>query len=57
MFSVSVCRELMEANLVVPVTILAATFWILFNSFDSYCVQLLHTTSAYSRSGSVNEKL
>ena len=29
----------MEANLVAPVTILAAVVWILSNSFDSYCVQ------------------
>ena len=53
---VSVFREWMEANLVAPVTILAASFWILSNSFDSYCVQLFHTTSAYSRSGRINEK-
>ena len=33
----------MEANLVASVTILAASFWILSNSFDSYCVQLFHT--------------
>ena len=44
---ISVWRESMEANLVAPVTILAASFWILSNSFDSYCGQLFHTTSAY----------
>ena len=53
---VSVSRESMEANLVAPVTILAASFWILFNLFFSYCVQLYHTTSAYSSSGRINEK-
>ena len=37
----------MEANLVAPVTILAGSFWILSNSFDSYCVLLFHTMSAY----------
>ena len=46
---VSVWRESMEANLVAPVTILAA-------SFDSYCVQLFHIKSAYSSSGRRNEK-
>ena len=46
----------MEANLVAPVTILADLFWILSDSFDSYCVQLFHTTSAYSRSGRIKEK-
>ena len=46
----------MEANLFAPVTFLAASIWILSKSFDSYCVQLFHTTSAYSRSGGVNEK-
>ena len=46
----------MEANLVAPVTILAALFWILSNSLDSYCVQLFHTTSAYSGSGRINDK-
>ena len=53
---VSVWRESMEANLVAPVTILAASFWILSNSFDSYHVQLFHTTLAYSSSGRKNEK-
>ena len=46
----------MEANLVAPTTILAASFWILSNLFDSYCVQLFHTTSVYSSSGRMNEK-
>ena len=46
----------MEANLVAPVTILAYSFWILSNSFDSYYVQLFHTASAYSSSGRVKEK-
>ena len=46
----------MEANLVAPVTILAASFWILCNSFDSSCVQLFYTPSAYSSSGRINEK-
>ena len=46
----------MGANLVAGVTILAASFWILSNSFDSYCVQLFDTTSAYSRSGRIKEK-
>ena len=46
---VSVWRESIEVNLVAPVTILAA-------SFDSYCVQLYHTKSAYSSSGRINEK-
>ena len=47
----------MEAYLVTPVTNLAASFWILSNSFDSYCVQLFHITSAYSSSGRIKEKL
>ena len=47
--------ELMEANFVAPVIILAASFWILSCSFDSYCVHLFQTTSAYSRSGRINE--
>ena len=46
----------MEANLVAPETILAASFGILLRSFDSYCVQLFQTTSAYSRNGSISEK-
>ena len=46
----------MDANLFAPVTILAASFWILSYSFDTYCVQLFHTTSAYSNSGRINEK-
>ena len=46
----------MEANLVAPVTILEASFWILSNSFYSYCVQLFYTSSAYSSSGRMNEK-
>ena len=37
----------MEANLVAPVTILAASFWNLSYLLDSYCVQLFHTMSAY----------
>ena len=41
----------MEAKFV---AILAASFWNLSNSFDSYCVQLFHTTSAYSRNGRIN---
>ena len=45
---VSVRRESMEANLVAPVTF--------SKSFGSYCVQFFHTTSAYSRSGRINEK-
>ena len=47
----------MEAHLVAPVTILEASFWILSRSFDSYCVQLFHITSTYSRSGPKNEKI
>ena len=46
----------MEAKFVARVTILTASFWILSNSFDSYCVQLFHTTSAYSSSGRINDK-
>ena len=46
----------MEAYFVASVTILAASFWLLSNSFDSYCVQLFHTPSAYSSSGRINEK-
>ena len=53
---VSLWRESMEANLVAPVTILEASFWILSNSFYSYCVQLFYTSSAYSSSGRMNEK-
>ena len=46
----------MEANLVAPETILAASFRILRRSLDSYCVQLFYTTSAYSRNGRKSEK-
>ena len=46
----------MEAGLVAPVTILSASFWILSRSFYSYCVQVFQTSSAYSRSGRINEK-
>ena len=46
----------MEANLVAPVTILAASFRILSYSFDSYSVQLFHTPSVYSSSGRINDK-
>ena len=46
----------MEANLVAPVTILALSFWVLSKLGDSYCVQLFHTTSAFSNSGQINEK-
>ena len=46
---VSVCRDSMEANLVAPVTIQAASFWILSNSFESYCVGLM-TQIDYQRS-------
>ena len=53
---VFVRRELMEANLVAPETILAASLWILSRSFDSYCLQLSQTASANSKSGRINEK-
>ena len=53
---VSVRRELIEASLVAPVTILAASFWIMQKSFELYCVQLFHTASAYSRVVHINEK-
>ena len=46
----------MEANLVASETILADSFGILSRSFDSYCVQVFHITSAYPRSGPINEK-
>ena len=46
----------MEANLVASETSLATSFGILLRSFDSYCVQLFHTTSAYSRNGRISEK-
>ena len=46
----------MEANLVAPETILAASLWILSRSFDSYCLQLSQTASANSKSGRINEK-
>ena len=53
---VSVRRELIETNFVAPVTFRAASFCIFSRSFDSYFVQLLHTTSAYSKRGRIKEK-
>ena len=41
-------------NLVVPVTILAASNWIFSKSFFSYSEQLSQITSAYSNSGRIN---
>ena len=41
---------------VVPVAILAASFWILSSSLFSYWVQLSHITSPLSRSGLINVK-
>ena len=49
-------RELIEKILVAPVTIRAASFRIFSRSFTSYCVQLSHTTSAYSKRGRRKEK-
>ena len=46
----------MEANLVAPETSLETSFKILLRSFDLYCLQLFHTTSAYSRNGCISEK-
>ena len=54
---VYVCRELMEAKLFASLTFLAASFWILCNTYESYCVQLFRTMSVYSSSGRINEKL
>ena len=44
-----------ETSLVAPLTIRAASC-IFSSSFASYCVQLSHTTSAYSSNGLINEK-
>ena len=45
-----------KTRLVAPLTIRAASCCIFSSSFASYCVQLSHTTSAYSSNGLINEK-
>ena len=45
-----------ETSLVAPLTIRAASCCIFSNYFASYCIQLSHTTSAYSSNGLINEK-
>ena len=52
---VSLDNMSIETHLAVPVTILAASFCILSIDLISYCVQLSHTISAYSRAGRINE--
>ena len=54
---VSVYKRFIDTSLVAPVTIRAASTRIFSSSFASYCVQLSHTTSAYSKRGLMNEKL
>ena len=43
-----------ETSLVAPVAIRAASICI-FSALISYCVQLSHTTSAYSKTGLIKE--
>ena len=40
-----------ETSLVAPVAILVASICIFSGALISYCVQLSHTTSAYSKTG------
>ena len=48
---ISLYRLFNETSLVVPVAILAASFWILSSSYLSCNVQLFHITSPYSNNG------
>ena len=49
--SISLYRLFNKTSLVVPVAILAASFWILSSSYLSCYVQLFHITSPYSNNG------
>ena len=53
---VSRYRSSIETSLVAPMTILAASVRIFSIESISYCVQLSHTISAYSKTGRIKEK-
>ena len=46
-----------ETSLVAPVAIRAASIVFFASALVSYCVQLSHTTSAYSKTGLIKEVL
>ena len=53
---VSQYRRFRDTSPVAPVTMQAASVWICTSSSASYCVQLSHTTPAYSSRGLMKEK-